>query len=75
MRIPQGAYYMLADYTARFGPLAPQDACFRLLDETHIASIPANIFYAGTPPPELRFQFAVEDAVIEEVGRRMRARR
>ncbi len=69
--MPQGAYYMLADYTERFGVMRPHDACFRLLDEIHVAAIPANIFYAGNCPNALRFQFAVEEPVIAEVARRL----
>ena len=71
--VPAGAYYMLADYSDRFGnKLNPMDACFRLLDEAGIAAIPGTIFYSGSPAPVLRFQFAVEDAVIDEVARRLR---
>ena len=71
---PTGAYYMLADYRDRYGAIPPLDACFRLLEETHIASIPGTLFYAGEPPPYLRFQFAVEEPVLAEVGRRLAAR-
>jgi len=69
---PEGSYYVLADYTDRFGPnIAPEDACFRLLDEVGIAAIPSTIFYAKRTPPELRFQFAVEDEILDEVARRL----
>jgi aminotransferase len=74
-RVPEGAYYMLADYTGRYGRIPPDEACFRLLDETHVAAIPGTLFYAGEPPPVLRFQFAVEEPVIAEVGRRLGAPR
>lgn len=72
--VPEGAYYMLADYEDRFGPIPPRDACFRLLEETHIGAIPADIFHAGAAPPALRFHFAVDDAAIAEVGRRLARR-
>jgi aminotransferase len=69
---PGGAYYVLADYNRRYGPIPTREASFRLLDELHIAAIPGEIFFAGQPPPVLRFQFAVEDPVIAEVARRLR---
>lgn len=68
---PQGAYYLLGDYTERFGAIPPTEASFRLLDETHVAAIPGDIFFAGDAPPALRFQFAVEEPVLAEVARRL----
>ena len=73
-RAPRGAYYVLADYTERYGAIDPVEACFKLLDECHIAAIPGTLFYAENPPPYLRFQFAVEAPVLEEVARRLRRR-
>jgi aminotransferase len=70
---PEGSYYVLADYSERWPDLSPEAACFRLLEEARIAAIPSTIFYAREPaPPELRFQFAVEEPVLEEVARRLR---
>lgn len=74
-RVPEGSYYILADTTERYGDLGPVDACFKLLEEAHVAAIPATIFYATDERPELRFHYAVEDHVIEEVGRRLQASR
>jgi aspartate/methionine/tyrosine aminotransferase len=76
VREPDGAYYMLANYAGRFGPIPPLDASFRLLHETHVAAIPGDIFFEGASPTLLRFQFAVEEPVIAEVARRLvKARR
>ena len=69
---PGGAYYVLADYTERYGAIPSRDACFRLLDELHLAAIPGELFYSGDAPPVLRFQFAVEDRVIDDVAARLR---
>lgn len=69
--VPEGAYYVLADYSSRYGAVAPMDACLRLLDEAHLAAIPADVFYEGAPPPCLRFQFAVEEPVLAEAARRL----
>ena len=71
---PDGSYYVMADYRDIYGNLDPLEACYRLLDEVHIAGIPATIFYSGTPARWLRFQFAVEEPVIAEVARRLAAR-
>ncbi len=70
-RVPSGAYYMLADYRDRYGDIPTSDACFRLLDELHLAAIPGEIFYADASPPVLRFHFAVEEPVLDEVARRL----
>lgn len=70
-RIPGGAYYMLADYSDRYGAIPSSEASLHLLEELHIAAIPAEIFYAGEGPPMVRFHFAVEDLVLDEVTRRL----
>lgn len=70
-RIPGGAYYMLADYRDRYGAIPTTEACFRLLDELHLGAIPAEIFYESESPPMLRFHFAVEEPVLDEVARRL----
>jgi aminotransferase len=69
--VPEGAYYMLADYEDRFGPIDPLDAAMRLLEETHVAAIPADIFFSGEAPRRLRFHFAVEEGVLSEVKKRL----
>jgi len=60
-------------YTERYGAMPSRDACFRLLDELHLAAIPGELFYSDDAPPVLRFQFAVEDRVIDEVAARLRS--
>jgi aminotransferase len=72
LREPEGAYYMLADYADRYGEIEPTAASFRLLDETHLAAIPGDLFYAERAPRRMRFPFAAEDAVLDEVARRLR---
>ncbi len=74
-RIPEGAYYMAADYSGVFGNMTPREACFALLDRFHIGAIPSDLFYADPAHAArfLRFQFAVEEPVLREVGRRMAA--
>jgi aspartate/methionine/tyrosine aminotransferase len=54
--------------------MAPHEACLRLLHEHHIAAIPSDIFHDDEDgaPRFLRFQFAVEARVIDEVAARLR---
>jgi aminotransferase len=70
--VPSGAYYMMADFRERYGAISTRDACFRLLDEIHVATIPGEIFYADEAAPVVRFHFAVEDELLREVARRLR---
>jgi aminotransferase len=70
-RVPDGAYYMLADYRDRFGEIPSREASLRLLDETHVAAVPGEIFHARGDPPLLRFHFAAETPVLDEVARRL----
>ena len=65
---------MTAGYEQVYGALAPREACMRLLREHHLAAIPSSIFYdnEATCPRFLRFQFAVESPVLDEVARRLR---
>jgi aminotransferase len=70
---PQGAYYVLADATPLRARSA-KDAAMALLEQTGIASIPGSAFYRGTEGERLlRFCFAMEDDVLEEAARRLRA--
>jgi len=73
--VPAGAYYMLADYRERWGEIPTSQASFRLLDELHLAAIPGEIFHADASPTLLRFHFAVDEPVLDEVTRRLRSAR
>jgi aminotransferase len=57
VREPQGAYYMFADYAARYGPIAPLDASLRLLDEAHVAAIPRRHLLRRRGPDGLPVPF------------------
>lgn len=69
---PAGAYYVLADYRDVLGDIEPYGAALRLIDRIGINGVPGDVFYDR---PEgvrsIRFQFAVEPAVLEEVCSRM----
>lgn len=68
---PQGAYYVLADYREVLGDMRPYDAARTLIERIGVNGVPADLFYAdGEEVRSIRFQFAVEDAVLDEVCRR-----
>ncbi len=71
VREPHGAYYMLADYSDRFGDVEPLAASMALLDEIHVAAIPGDIFFSRSAPRRIRFHYAVEEPVLDEVARRL----
>ncbi|MHC5070488.1 MAG: pyridoxal phosphate-dependent aminotransferase [Planctomycetota bacterium] len=70
--IPQGAYYVMADYRDVFGDLEPHPAVLKMIESLGINGVPGHIFYEQ---PEsirsIRFQFAVDQEVLDEVCRRL----
>jgi len=65
---PAGAYYVLADYRDVLGDLEPYAAAMRLIERIGVNGVPGDVFYddpAGVR--SIRFQFAVEPAVLDEV--------
>jgi aminotransferase len=71
--VPEGAYYILADFSALGWPDA-RTAAMQLLERTGVASVPGTAFYRGEPGDRLlRFCFAKEDPILEEACRRLRA--
>ena len=70
---PQGAYYVLADYSAldQEGDVA---FATRLIREAGVATVPYSSFTSDPQPPRLvRFAFCKTDEVLEEAGRRLKA--
>jgi aminotransferase len=71
-RVPQGAYYVLADLSAVPGADSKERA-MRLLERTGVACVPGGAFYHDGAGDRLgRFCFAKDDAVIDEVCERLR---
>ncbi len=69
---PQGAYYVMADYTEVFGDLEPHPAVLKMIESLGINGVPGHIFYAEPRDVRsIRFQFAVEQEVLDEVCRRL----
>jgi len=72
--VPQGAYYVLADYSDVFGDVTPYEAVTTMIDRIGVNAVPGDLFFSE---PEgvrcMRFQFAVERAVLAEAGARLRS--
>lgn len=72
---PEGAYYVLAD-VGHLGHATARDAALALLADTKVAAVPGSAFYRGaTGERLLRFCYAMEDDVVDEAARRLRAYR
>jgi aminotransferase len=70
--VPQGAYYVLADMSRVKGNTSREKA-MSFLEKTGIACVPGCAFYHDAGGESLaRFCFAKEDAVIDEVCRRLK---
>ena len=72
--VPQGAYYVLADYSDVFGDVSPYDAVTTMIERIGVNAVPGDLFFAE---PEgvrcMRFQFAVERSVLADAGDRLRS--
>ena len=69
---PQGAYYVLADYSA----LAREDDttfATRLVKEAGVATVPISSFMTAAPPPMVRFAFCKTEDLLVEAGQRLLA--
>lgn len=70
--IPQGAYYIVADSSARFPGMTSEDAVLAILERAHVAGVPASDFLGpevkGDPARStfIRFMFSVEDEVLHQ---------
>ena len=71
---PEGAYYVLADYAPVLGDLAPYDAAHALIERVRLNAVPGDLFHEHVDGVRsLRFHFAVDDEVLDEVCRRLRS--
>jgi aminotransferase len=71
-RVPEGAYYMLADVSALGFPGA-REAADALLAEAKVASVPGTAFYASSGGDQLlRFCFAKDFEPLEQACRQIR---
>ncbi|MCA8956108.1 MAG: pyridoxal phosphate-dependent aminotransferase [Planctomycetes bacterium] len=72
VQVPQGAYYVLADYREVFGDVDPESAVRRMIDERRVNGVPGHLFFARPDGVRsIRFHFAVADAVLDEACARL----
>ena len=72
--VPEGAYYVLADYTKVFGDLDPHAAVLEMIRRIGVNAVPGHLFFAEPRGvTSMRFQFAVERAVLDEAATRLRS--
>jgi aminotransferase len=71
--VPQGAYYVLADYTKVFGDLEPHPAVLQMIERIGVNAVPGHLFFASPALVRcMRFQFAVDWPVLDEACQRLR---
>lgn len=72
-RIPEGAYYVLADIT-KLGCDNSKDAAMKLLEDAGIASIPGSAFFRDAQGERLaRFCFARDDETLDRACEMLRS--
>jgi aminotransferase len=72
--VPQGAYYVLADYTRVFGDVAPYPAVMKMIERIGVNAVPGDLFFSRPDGVRcMRFQFAVDWPVLEEAMKRLRS--
>ncbi len=75
-QVPQGAYYVLADYGRLFGDLEPYPAVLQMIERIGVNAVPGHLFYARPQGVHcMRFQFAVDWPVLNEAMQRLRSLR
>lgn len=74
--MPEGAYYVLADYRSVFGDKDPHPAVLEMIDRVRINGVPGHVFHADPKGVRtIRFNFAVRPPVLDEACRRLRSLR
>lgn len=72
--VPQGAYYVLADYPEVFGDVSPYEAVTTMIDRIGVNAVPGDLFFAEPEDVRcMRFQFAVERDVLADAASRLRS--
>jgi aminotransferase len=74
--VPQGAYYVMADYRSVFGDVEPHPAVLKMIERIGVNAVPGHLFFARPDGVRsMRFQFAVDWPVLEEAMNRLRSLR
>lgn len=71
-RIPQGAYYMIADYSARFPKLTSFEFVDHMIGTVGIGAVPSDDFTENPRQHQwVRFCYALEDSVLQDAAERI----
>jgi aminotransferase len=71
---PEGAYYVLADYSGVFGEIESYPAVLRMIEAIRVNAVPGQVFYEDPRGVRsMRFQFAVMPRVLDEACARLRS--
>ena len=72
--MPQGAYYVLADYRPVFGDVDSHAAVLQMIERIGVNAVPGHLFFAEPDGVRsMRFQFAVDWPVLEQAMQRLRS--
>lgn len=72
--VPEGAYYLLADYSDRFSNLSGMDFVSLMIDRTGVGAVPSQDFVRAHDKERwVRFCVAVSDEVLEKAAKRLQA--
>jgi aspartate/methionine/tyrosine aminotransferase len=69
--VPQGTYYVMVD-CSDFGVQNDQKFCRWLAKEVGVAAVPGSSFFHEPVNHLIRFHFARSEAIIDEVGKRLK---
>jgi len=70
--VPQGAYYVMADYRGVYGDLDPESAVMKMIAEKGVNGVPGHLFFEDPEPVrQIRFHFAVPNAVLDDACERL----
>jgi aminotransferase len=73
-QVPEGAYYVMADYEPIFGDLSPYPAVLQMIERIGVNAVPGDLFHRdGSDVRTMRFQFAVDLSVLDEACNRLRS--
>jgi len=73
--VPQGAYYLFADYSAIRPDLTPMEFALLLTERAKVTPVPGNIFYAGPGLGNsyVRFAFAKDISTLQQAVVQLKA--
>jgi aminotransferase len=74
--VPEGAYYVMADYRGVFGDMEPHPAVLHMIERVRINGVPGHVFHEDPRGVRtIRFNFAVRPDVLDEACKRLRSLR